>query len=343
MLPKFYVREAAKPRSYKLTFNENGFYRTLKRRVRDLKFDRRPEFLSKLYSDGILFMIFALSIFVVKTESFFLAVPAGLMVAWSFFIGHNFLHQKDNWRKIMINFSLMSYREIQISHIFSHHIYTNSFNDLEVVLAEPAISWFPVATKTFVQRYLSWIYSWLVFAIMSQMLFIQRALISLLTNDKIFYKEDFVGLLVPLSMFIFGKSDLIEVMKFWNLILICSGIFFGLIGITVGHHAPQVTHEGDEVHSSMDFGIYQLDTVVDRKDVKVSQFLVLTHLGEHTLHHFFPTLDHGLLPQINKIFDETCKEFDTELREFSWYTLLVGHHQQLARNETLSIKKRKQL
>lgn len=342
-MPKFYVREAAEPRSYKFTFKENGFFRTLKRRARELTFDREPEKLSKIYSDGILFMMFALSILSVKLGSYLLAVPAGLMVAWSFFIGHNFLHQKDNWRKIMINFSLMSYREIQISHVFSHHVYTNSFNDLEVVLVEPAISWFPVSAKSFIQRYLSWFYLWPMFAIMQQMFVVQRSMLSVFTKDKIFYKEDFIGFLVPVAMYFFGKSDFFEVFKFYNLILTASGLFFGIIGITVGHHAPQVTHEGDEVHSSMDFGIYQLDTVVDRKDVKVSQFLVLTHLGEHSLHHFFPTLDHGLLPQLNKVFEETCKEFDTELREFSWYKLLVGHHQQLVRNKTLTIEERNKL
>jgi fatty acid desaturase len=288
-------------------------------------------------------MIFAFSILAVKLQSYLMIIPAGLMIAWSFFIGHNFLHQKDNWRKIMINFSLMSYREIQISHIFSHHVYTNSFNDLEVTMVEPAFSWFPLSTKTFVQKYLSWIYTWSMFAMLSQLLFIQRALISIFTKDKFFYKEDFVGLLVPLAMYFFGRSELSTVLKFYNLILLASGLFFGLIGITVGHHAPQVTHEGDELEKTMDFGIYQLDTVVDRKDVKVSQFLVLTHLGEHTLHHFFPTLDHGLLPQLNKVFEDTCKEFDTELREFSWYKLLIGHHQQLARTKILSIEERKKL
>lgn len=343
MLPKFCVRAAAGPRSYKTTFDEGGFFRTLKRRARDVKLNRAPEFRSKLYSDVILFMIFVGALVSVNTGSWLAMAGTGLCLAWGFFIGHNFLHQKGSWRKIMINFSLMSFRETRISHIFSHHIYTNSFNDLEVALMEPAISWYPLAAKTFAQRYGSWIYQWVVFAIAPQALFTQRVLITLFTENKIFYKEDFIGLLVPLTMYLFGSGSIIQVLKTYGLILSLGGLWLAGIGITVGHHTPATTHEGDELQAGMDFGIYQLDTVVDRRDVKVSQFLVLTHLGEHTLHHFFPTLDHGLLPQLYDVFMTTCKEFDAELREFSWYELLVGHHEQLARNKTLSVDERKRL
>lgn len=343
MLPKFYVRDSKAPRSYKLTFSENGFFRTLKRRARDVKLDRSPELLSKIYSDVILVLIFSTAILSAKTGSMIVALFTGLLLAWAFFVGHNFLHQKHSWRKIMINFSLLSYHDIRISHIFSHHIYTNTFNDLEAILSEPLFSWYPLTTKTFAQRYLSWIYSWSVFAIMPQLMLIQRIAVTLFTEQKIFNKEDFIPFSVPLAMYWFGSSDLLNVFKTWNLILSLGGICFGIIGITVGHHTPETMHEGDEIDSSMDFGIFQLDTVVDRKDVKISQFLVLTHLGEHTLHHFFPTLDHGLLPQLNDVFVQTCKEFDTELREFSWYKLLIGHHEQLARTNTLTVQERKRL
>lgn len=50
MLSKFYVRDAIAPRNYKYTYDENGFYKTLKRRVRaqlsDL--DQLPVKLSKV-------------------------------------------------------------------------------------------------------------------------------------------------------------------------------------------------------------------------------------------------------------------------------------------------------
>lgn len=49
-LDQFYVREAAQPRNFKLTFDDNGFYRTLKRRVAEqlLIVNRKPELITKV-------------------------------------------------------------------------------------------------------------------------------------------------------------------------------------------------------------------------------------------------------------------------------------------------------
>lgn len=93
----------------------------------------------------------------------------------------------------------------------------------------------------------------------------------------------------------------------------------------------------------MDFGVFQLDAVVDRVDVKKSQFLVLTHFGEHTLHHLFPTLDHGVLPQLYDVFFETCAEFETQLREYPWYKLILGQFQQINKTKPSSRKERQML
>lgn len=88
----------------------------------------------------------------------------------------------------------------------------------------------------------------------------------------------------------------------------------------------------------MDFGIFQMDAMIDRNDLKGNQFLVLTHFGDHALHHLFPTLDHGLLPQLNEIFLETCQEFEIELREKPWYQLIEGQFKQLARTKPKMLK-----
>lgn len=50
LLPKYYVREASMPRNYKMTFKEDGFYRTLKRNVAPKieGLDKSPLFISKV-------------------------------------------------------------------------------------------------------------------------------------------------------------------------------------------------------------------------------------------------------------------------------------------------------
>lgn len=81
----------------------------------------------------------------------------------------------------------------------------------------------------------------------------------------------------------------------------------------------------------MDWGLFQLHTVMDRHDIKGNLFFVLTHFGDHILHHLFPTLDHALLPQLDSLLIETCKEFEADMSTCSWFSHIAGQHTQLAR------------
>jgi fatty acid desaturase len=85
--------------------------------------------------------------------------------------------------------------------------------------------------------------------------------------------------------------------------------------------------------ASNDFGIYQLSSIIDCSNRKSNQFWTLVSFGQHILHHFFPTLDHGLLPQLHDTFVEVCQEFDQELRELNCWQLIVGQFQQLQRTK----------
>lgn len=88
----------------------------------------------------------------------------------------------------------------------------------------------------------------------------------------------------------------------------------------------------------MDFGIFQMNAVIDRKDAKQNDFLSLTQFGHQTLHHLFPTVDQSLLPYFHELFFDTCREFNIQLREFDWWPLIVGHFKQLQRTKTNSLK-----
>jgi fatty acid desaturase len=88
----------------------------------------------------------------------------------------------------------------------------------------------------------------------------------------------------------------------------------------------------------MDYGIYQMITNIDRKDVKSNKFLNLTLFGFQTLHHLFPTLDHNVLPMLDELFIDTCIEFNIQVRELSWWTLIIGYFEQLERTKRMSLK-----
>lgn len=83
----------------------------------------------------------------------------------------------------------------------------------------------------------------------------------------------------------------------------------------------------------MDWGIFQLDTVMDRTDITGSHFLVLTNFGDHALHHLFPTIDHGQLEYLYPVFLNTCKKFGLTWRSVSQIDLVKGQYEQLLRTE----------
>ena len=51
----------------------------------------------------------------------------------------------------------------------------------------------------------------------------------------------------------------------------------------------------------------------------------------------FPSLDHGLLPQLKETFLETCKDFEIEMRQHLFYECLIAQYQQLGRTQTLKL------
>lgn len=85
-----------------------------------------------------------------------------------------------------------------------------------------------------------------------------------------------------------------------------------------------------------DWGIYQLDCVMDRKDITGSHFLVITNFGDHSLHHLFPTLDHGILEFLYPTFLKTCAEFGVDWKLTSQIELVKGQFKQLVKTEPKS-------
>lgn len=176
LLPKFYVRDASKPRNYLLTFNDDGFYKTLKRRVAAQlpELDLRPVKISNLYCDVVLFAMFATSICAARWNNFYLGAIAAIFLMWTTVISHNYLHMANNFRMYTMNLSLMSWRDWRVFHCLSHHMLPNSFHDLEVTLFEPHLKWIPYGHKTFKDRFVSWIISPVVYLVNHFVAFLMR-------------------------------------------------------------------------------------------------------------------------------------------------------------------------
>lgn len=156
-----------------------------------------------------------------------------------------------------------------------------------------------------------------------------------------FYADEFIALSLPLSMFLFGNlsfewSNVKTILIIWNCIIFFGSLTYSMVALSTGHHDPKNVHEGDEF-KSLDYGLYQLATTIERVDAGSNLFISLAYFGDHILHHFFPSLDHAVLPQLQVIFEETCKDFNEEIRECTMIGAVIGQFKQLARTETICL------
>lgn len=181
VLAKFYVRDAAGPRNYKFTFEENGFYKTLKRRVVEKldTIDKSSElWKSRMALDVNLVVLYATAILAFQNgltlKGIIFTLIAGQCLGWSANLAHNFIHQADNWRMLTANLSFFGVRDFRVFHAMSHHMYPNTFSDLEVSMSEPNLKWIPYANKTKLSTIYSYFASPAVYALMFPASFVVR-------------------------------------------------------------------------------------------------------------------------------------------------------------------------
>ncbi|EDW04019.1 cytochrome b5-related protein [Drosophila grimshawi] len=335
LLGKFEVRDAKKPRNYKFALEENGFYLTLKRRVREKlrKIKYQPTRKTDLLHTGILISVLLFSWTSTVADSLILRAFAGLALSWLVISAHNYFHQRDNWRMYSFNLLLLNFANWRISHALSHHVYPNSLHDLEMTMFEPFVCWVPskhYASKP--QRVISLLTSPIIYTVLSVVQFTQRLVYSLVKRN-VMYWHDILGFSLPLFLYLSTNVGFSAAITSWIIILGIASFIFGFIGVTAAHHDPRIYHDGDAPRADRDWGLFQLDTIIDRGDLKWSDLLVLTHFGEHALHHMFPTLDHGVLKQLYPELQQTLAEFKCELREINHWGHIKGQNQQLLRTK----------
>lgn len=337
LLQKFYVRDAKTKRNSPFTFEENGFYRTLKKNVREALKDipKQPIGTSAFFTDVSCIATFLFAVLAITYENYLLAIIAGCFLAFTSIASHNYIHKKDNFRMYYMNLSLMDYREWRVTHALSHHLYTNTINDLEITAFEPIVPFLPTE-KSSKTKILSCLYVPLLMASVFHLCLIFRVRGYIIDKEirKNIKLEDFILFLLPLTMYVLGGQSLLRTLIFWNIIIVVGSFHFFVVGFTAAHHHPDIFHDGDATRGDkIDWGIGQLDAVVDRVEITGSHWLVLTNFGDHCLHHMFPTLDHGALDYIYPIFRKTMKEFNVNMRFSTELTLMKGMFRQLVRSE----------
>ncbi|XP_020287163.1 cytochrome b5-related protein isoform X2 [Pseudomyrmex gracilis] len=332
LLPKFFVREVTTPRSVPLTFLPDGFYRKFKKRaaeaLKNVDF-HRPSVVTNLIADSLAIVTFALSFAAAFVHSYAVIIPASLFLTWTVIAGHNYFHMRDNFRMYYFDLGMISSKNWRITHVMSHHMYTNTMWDYEIYVVEPFLQWLPRENKSYLAGMISKLISPIVWILLSSVEGIKRYYAVFMEFGIIEFR-DFVPLLLPLSMSLIAPNVFVGI-KLWLLMMVLSSFFFGLIGFNAAHHHPDIFHDGDIYRNDMDWGLLEMDSVRDREVIDDSTFLALTHFGSHTLHHLLPTVDHYYLSLCMPAFLETCKEFNISTEKWTQWKLLKGQFKQLAR------------
>lgn len=122
VLANYFVRNAKCPRNYKFTFDENGFYRTLKRRVaKKLESVNGDEmWKSKWYMDLVVISLFLAATLAVRVDNLFVKIlltcVAGQLMGWLNGLSHNFIHQRNNYRMYAANLVFVHWRDWRVFH-----------------------------------------------------------------------------------------------------------------------------------------------------------------------------------------------------------------------------------
>lgn len=175
MLKKYHIRQAATTRNSPFTFEDDGFYRTLRRNIRDV-LPLAPKHLkhrTKYIADLLLLSYLVTSLFSAIFSSYLIATVSGVLLAMLTVTAHSFFHQRDSFRMYYFDMSLMSSRDWRISHSLSHHLYTNTIIDLQMQMFEPLLQYLP-KEKSFVVKYVSWLYSPIIYVSLFPLSWLRR-------------------------------------------------------------------------------------------------------------------------------------------------------------------------
>ena len=158
--------------------------------------------------------------------------------------------------------SCSSSTEVRISHVLSHHAYTNTYRDVESAALFPILDWWPNPDKHWAHRFLSPFYYHFIFVIAAPADFIRRTL-KILTGQVPF---ELTNLFVPLEFAVYlALSSLPFSSSLGHFVAMHSASGWWILFTTLisTHHSPTVYHAGDHPEPDTDWGLKQLDATRD--------------------------------------------------------------------------------
>ncbi|KAJ8733394.1 hypothetical protein PYW08_001692 [Mythimna loreyi] len=332
MIEKYYIRNAKSKRNSPFTFEEDGFYKTLKRDVREVmktipKSERK---IADHIIDGLFTTVLISSAISCWASNDWVVMVsylvASLALSLTTIASHSYIHMKTNWRMYLFNLILISYRDFRVSHVLSHHLYTNTLMDVEISAFEPIVFWNP-RKKPF-YAYFAFLIEIFFYPFIGIISFLKRHVSLFVRTD--FYSRhyrwhDSIAFLLPLFMYIVSGTTFFHAVYMWLWIVCTTSLITFAIGTSAAHHHPDIFKDGDQLkNTTVDWGMHELEAVMDRTDINSSLFTSMTFFGDHALHHLFPTLDNVTLRHFYPVFLKRCEQFRANFRLTSSLDLFIG-------------------
>ncbi|KAI9014324.1 hypothetical protein DFJ74DRAFT_682127 [Hyaloraphidium curvatum] len=355
ILNKYRVRDADFPRESPLTFNPDGFYSVLRARAlaKVKEVGPRPKLLSKLVADGTAGLYLFLILRAAYKRSVGLAVAAGAAAGALSTIAHNFGHQAENWRRYYMDLVGSPSRTWRIHHEISHHMYPNSSLDIEPVITAYTLGQSFDIDKPRSPNSKAWdmIRLFLVYGYFGAWMPFYLYPIHQKRKELLYY-------LVFAAMLLSRRANralrpllpwgLLETAGLWCLARGVHSAWIAATGLLVGHYSDDTWRQGEErpgMEEIRDFGLFQLETSGDRVELYAPTTdlmlpAVLSTFGDHTLHHLFPTVDHGYHRHLYPVLAQTCNEFGVRFEFRRWSEMLTGAVAQMRRTEKLESRRR---
>lgn len=329
------------PRKSPLTFHKDGFYATFRQKVW-VHFKKTaqlgPSPAAVIFADILVGCSAALTLMAGLYASTNMPMAVGITVLVGvlngFFIGigHNFLHQKTNFRRHYMDISGFSSAEFRMHHALSHHPYTNTLLDAEINSLLPlGVSFFPHKKSMWMKIKTA---AALPF-VMTLALPISQVsrFVAILFGTWRGEREDRLAQLTPfLQMALFSGGQIYQAttgLLLWLLMLsVTSTLFLWGTYLNGPHFNDECWHHTDTLDST-DWGILQIQTSVERSDLSSddtmwSNLFSIVTFNMHHLHHLFPTIDATYLSQLNDLFEEHCHEHDVVFRKMDNASLARG-------------------
>lgn len=313
------------PRKSLLTFHQNGFYATLRKKVWE-KFSHTaqlgPSKSASIFADMLAalsgWLTYMAGSYITTSMEVAISITVIVGVLNGFFIGigHNFMHQRTNLRRYYMDISGFSCAEFRMHHALSHHPYTNTSLDAEInSLLTVGVSFFPVK-KSLTDKIKAAVALPLLITFgipVKQISRMFRILLGTWRGER----EDKLAQLIPVLQVVLFTHCCIDHFStgllLWLLMLsVTSSVFLWGNFLNGPHFNDECWHQKDTLDST-DWGILQVQTSVERselssKDTLSTNLLNIVTFNMHHLHHLFPTIDATYLSQLNQLFEEHCLE-----------------------------------